>query len=492
MIGLDQSTTGTKLILVDEEASIIYKKNMDHKQYYPHPGWVEHDPMEIYNNCVVLLSSLNELPDFRIDLVKGLSITNQRETIVLWDSETRAPLYNAIVWQCRRSTSICEKMKEEKLSALIEAKTGLQLDPYFSASKIKWALDHVPSVKKSKDNGTLRIGTVDAWLIYKLTDGKVFATDHTNASRTMLYHIVDHQWDEELLELFGVEAYMLPEIFSCNSQFGFIDEKILGHELPIVGVIGDSQGALFGQQCFEVGMAKATYGTGSSILMHTGEEMIRSKKGILTSIAWGIDDTIEYAMEGIINSSGDTLKWVKDNLGLYQKEHEVDEYVQSIDSTEGVFIIPAFVGLGAPYWKPDAKASIVGMTRKTNKAHIIRAAVESMAYQVADLIQLMAEESGKELKELNVDGGSTSNSFLMQLQADLVQKKITRSMYQELSVLGAIYLGGLGIGLWKDKEALKKLKKQDNSYLPIMGKEEAESIILNWHKIVDYYSSAQF
>lgn len=489
MIGLDQSTSGTKIVLVDSSGQIVSKESKSHKQYYPKPGWVEHDPMEIYNNCLALLKELRMPSGMGLDVVRGLSITNQRETIVLWDSVTKEPVYNAIVWQCRRGGEICERMKKEGLSDLIEEKTGLQLDPYFSSSKIKWALDNVPAVKESRDRGTLRIGTVDAWLIFKLTGGDIFATDHTNASRTMLYNIADHNWDETLLELFDVEVEMLPDILPSNAQYGLMEEDILGISMPIVGVIGDSQGALFGQQCFEVGMAKATYGTGSSILMHTGSEMIRSKKGILTSVAWGIDDTIEYAVEGIINSSGDTLKWVKDNLGLYQEDEEVDAYVQSIDSCEGVYIIPAFVGLGAPYWKPDSKASIVGMTRKTNKAHIIRAAVESMAYQVADLIQLMSVESGKELRELNVDGGPVNNKFLMQLQADLIQRHIISSEYQELSVLGAVYLGGLGIGLWKNKEALKSLKRQAHIYKPVIEGAEANQKIERWHKTVLYHTS---
>ena len=484
MIGLDQSTSGTKVVLVDEAGQIVYKNSMPHQQYYPKPGWVEHDPMEIYNNCISLLKALKESSGIGLDVVKGLSIANQRETIVLWDCETKAPLYNAIVWQCRRGGDICNTMKNQGFSDLIEEKTGLQLDPYFSASKVKWALDHVPAVKESYKKGSLRIGTVDAWLIYKFTEGKVFATDHSNASRTMFYNIKNHDWDEALLDLFGVKRKMLPEILPSNGHYGLLQGSVLGVSLPIVGVIGDSQGALFGQQCFEAGMAKATYGTGSSILMHTGDEMIRSDKGILTSVAWGIDDKIEYALEGIINSSGDTLRWVRDNLGLYEDDSEVDGYIQSIDSCEGVAIIPAFVGLGAPYWKPASTASIVGMTRKTNKAHIIRAAVESMAYQVADLIQLMTLESGKGLKELNVDGGPTNNRFLMQLQADLIQRHIVCSEYQELSVLGAVYLGGLGVGLWPDKEALKSLKKQAHVYKPIMGNDQAVKQVNQWHKTV--------
>jgi len=484
IVGIDQSTSGTKVVLVDRYGEIIYKDSMSHKQYYPQPGWVEHDPEEIINNVTKLIVNMLYQNKKHIRNMVGLSITNQRETIVLWDSETGDSLCPAIVWQCRRSADICKSMIAAGHEDTIIEKTGLKLDPYFSASKIKWAIDHHESVQKSMNNGTLRIGTIDSWLIYKLTKGKSFVTDHTNASRTMLYNITTCDWDDELLTLFGLERYMLPSIKSCNDTFGDVDKSLVGIALPIVGVIGDSQGALFGQQCFEIGTGKVTYGTGSSILFNTGANLIRSDKGIVTSVAWNIDGKTEYALEGIINSSGDTLRWVKDNLGLFTRDDEIDDMIASLDSNEGVYIVPAFVGLGAPYWVSDAKAIIVGLSRKSNKNHIVRAAVESMAYQVSDLIKLMESESGTELLYLNADGGPTKNKFLMQLQADLTKTPIDTSIYEELSVLGAVYLGGIGIGLWKGINQLKELKKYDQRYIPTDNTTYVETLLLGWQKAI--------
>lgn len=488
MIGLDQSTSGTKVVLVDHQGEIRYKNAMGHKQYYPQAGWVEHNPIEIFNNCVALLKDVQGFMQSDLNQVVGLSITNQRETIVLWDRQTQEPLANAFVWQCRRGVDICLEMKANHLSEKIEEKTGLKLDTYFSASKIKWALDHIEAVKDSANSGNLMIGTIDSWLIYKLTNGKEHVSDHTNASRTMLYNIQTHDWDEGLLALFGLNREMLPQIKSCNEVFGLTDPKVIEMTLPISGVIGDSQGALFGQQCFEKGMAKATYGTGSSVLLFIGQEQIRSTKGILTSVAWSIDGQVEYALEGVINSSGDTLRWIKDNLGLYERDEDLEEILNSVSSCEGVYLIPGFVGLGAPYWRPSAKAAIVGMSRNTNKAHIIRAAVESMAYQVGDLLELMVEESASSLLELNVDGGPTQNRFLMQFQSNLLHTTIACPSYQELSVMGAVYLGGMGLGLWKDKGALKQLKKPSNIYKPQINKKDADLLIELWQKTMWHHS----
>ena len=449
IFGLDQSTSGTKLIVVDQKGKIIFKNSMEHKQYYPRPGYVEHDMEEIVGNC---LSLIRQGLDYVGDdyEVLNLSITNQRETVVFWDRETRKPLCNAMVWQCRRGVGICEDLIEQGYEDLVMKKTGLKLDPYFSGSKVKWAIGNIAEVNASNEANTLAIGTVDSYLVYCLTGGKVHATDNTNASRTLFYNIEDNDWDMGLLDIFGVRKDSLPEIKSSNDVYGITDRKVAGVEIPIAGVIGDSHGALFGQQCFEIGHGKATYGTGSSIMMYTGDAKINSNNGIMTSIAWSYDGETTYAIEGIINSSGDTLKWVKDSLGLYEQNGEVDEMVASLDSNEGVYIVPAFSGLGAPYWKADARASIVGMSRKTGKANIIRAAVESMAYQVADLVSLMEEELGRKLEVLNVDGGPTNNGFLMQLQADLLSTKIQRRDNMELSAMGAVYLGGLKMGMWQD------------------------------------------
>ncbi len=484
IFGLDQSTSATKLVVVNQKGAIIYKDSLAHTQHYPQASYVEHDMVEIRNNCLELLSKAYEFAGESYDIM-NLSITNQRETIVFWDKNTGELLYNALVWQCRRGAKVCEKMISDGYEEMVMKKTGLKLDTYFSGSKIKWALEHISSVKLAKEAGNLAIGTVDAYLVYFLTGKKVFASDNTNASRTLLYNIYDNDWDDELLDLFEVTRDMLPHIKSCNDFYGTTDLNVTGFEVPIAGVIGDSQGALFGQQCFEIGFGKATYGTGSSILMYTGDQMVVSDKGIMTSIAWSYNGQTKYAIEGIINSSGDTLKWVKDNLCLYEKDYEVDEMISSLDSNEAVYIVPAFSGLGAPYWQAEARASIVGMTRKSGKAHIIRAAVESMAYQVADLVSLMEEEAGAQLKVLNVDGGPTSNEFLMQLQTDLLSTPLQRRANTELSVMGAIYLGGLKMGMWTGFEDLKRLNDVAGVYEPRDNKGEMDKLMDEWHEAVN-------
>ncbi|WZL82513.1 glycerol kinase GlpK [Vallitaleaceae bacterium 9-2] len=485
ILGIDQSTSGTKAVLVDVKGRIVYKDMLEHRQYYPKPGWVEHDLEEIYTNVVTLIGRVIEKVD--PGEIMGLSITNQRETIAFWDAKTKKSLCHAYVWQCRRGLEICQDYSERGYDEIIEKKTGLKLDTYFSASKVKWAMEHEAKVRKAKEQGTLRVGTIDAWLIFRLTQGKVFATDHTNASRTMLYNIETSDWDEELLTLFGAQRGMMPCIYPSNGSFGRVEApellKIGG--LPIAGVIGDSQGALFGQLCFERGMAKATYGTGSSVMMYTDQERIRSDNGLVTSVAWAMDDQVYYAIEGLINSSGDTLKWVKENLGLYQEDVQVETMIQSLDSNEGVYIVPAFVGLGAPYWKGDAKASIVGLSRKSHRAHIVRAAVESMAYQVSDLIHLMERDAKIDVATLNADGGPTKNKFLMQLQADVIGAKVRCIEKQELSVMGAIYLGGLSLGVWQDFEALKALPMQETIYEPMRSNQEVKALLTGWHDAIE-------
>jgi glycerol kinase len=485
ILGIDQSTSGTKALIVDEKGKILHKETMEHKQYYPKPGWVEHDIDEIYSNVVILIKKM--LEKVQPSEIIGLSITNQRETIAFWDDETKKPLCHAYVWQCRRGSEICQDLSDQGYDPVIEKKTGLKLDTYFSASKIKWAIDNDEAVIDAKKRGTLRIGTIDAWLIYCLTDGQTFASDHTNASRTMLYNLETSDWDHELVELFGASRSMLPQIMASNARFGFVENPQLQeiHELPIAGVIGDSQGALLGQLCFDVGMAKATYGTGSSVMMYTGDKQVRSNNGLVTSVAWALEDQVFYSIEGLINSSGDTLKWVKENLGLYQEEEEVGALVHSLDSNEGVYIVPAFVGLGAPYWKPNAKASIVGLSRKSHRAHIVRAAVESMAYQVADLIHLMESDAGIAIETLNADGGPTKNPFLMQLQADVLQAHVRCIEKQELSVMGAVYLGGLQLGMWKDFDSLKALPMEETIYGPERSANEVKALLIGWHNAVD-------
>jgi glycerol kinase len=485
ILAIDQSTSGTKALLVDSNGTITHKKSASHKQYYPQPGWVEHDPVEIYENVKYLINEIVETAANSTIELKVLAITNQRETIVVWDKETGIPVYNAIVWQCRRTSDMCKKLKEQGYESEIQSKTGLTLDPYFSASKVKWIMDNIDGVKESAGAGKLLLGTIDSWLIWKLTGGKVHATDYTNASRTLLYNIHSLEWDHELLELFTIPKSMLPEVKDSNAIFGETEDKeILLSKLPISGVIGDSQGALFGQKCFGKGMAKATYGTGTSVLMHTGE-MVRAENGLVTSIAWGINGDVSYALEGIIHSTGDTIKWLIEELELITNLSEVETLVRSLSDNQGVYFVPAFVGLGAPYWNSYARAAIMGMSRNTGKAHIVRAAIESIAYQVKDVIELMETESSINIKELKVDGGATANSFLMQFQADMLGADVIVSNVSELSSMGSVYLAGLGIGIWNSLDEISKLNQENELFEPMIAIDIRNEWYQGWKRTVN-------
>lgn len=481
VLALDQSTSGTKAMIVNRYGDIISKAAIEHRQYYPKPGWVEHNPMEIYSNAKRLLTNVITMTALKPCDMDVLAITNQRETILIWDKNTGMPVYNAIVWQCRRTAELCEEYKNKGLEKIVEDKTGLLLDPYFSATKIKWILDNVEGVKEKAKSGQLLLGTIDSWLIWKLTGGRVHATDYTNASRTLLFNIHTLHWDKELLNLFEIPENMLPEIKSSNDTFGYTDEnEILNLKIPISGVIGDSQGALFGQNCFESGMVKATYGTGSSIMMNIGEHFKKAEQGLVTSVAWGISGKVEYVLEGIVHCTGDALKWVKDDLGLFNSFDEAQEMVETLDSNEGVYMVPAFVGLGIPYWDSKARASIIGMSRGTKKAHVIRAAIESTAYQIKDAIDTMIAASGIMPKELRVDGGPTRDNFLMQFQADMLEFQVVSTEISELSSMGSVYLAGMAIALWKDKEEISKLRKECKIYNPNMDDLTRNKYIEGW------------
>lgn len=485
ILAVDQSTSGTKAVIVDKAGKIIARSIKNHEQYYPKPGWVEHDPIEIYENVKLVLKAVIEESHISLEDIKVLAVTNQRETVLVWDKSTGQPIYNAIVWQCRRTAELCDKIKSKGFEGIIKEKTGLMLDPYFSATKVKWILDNVEGAREKAENGELLLGNIDTWLIWKLTGGKVHATDYTNASRTLLFNIKTLRWDKELLDIFDIPEKMLPIVKSSNDIFGNTKAgEIFENSLPISGVIGDSQGALFGQQCFEDGMAKATYGTGSSILMKIGESFIESRNGLVTTIAWGIDGKIEYALEGIIHCSGDALKWVKENLGLFNEFYEVEAMTNSIKDNEEVYLVPAFSGLGIPYWDAYARAAIVGMSRGSNKNHIVRAAVESMAYQVRDAIEVIQAESGVKLKELRVDGGATDNKFLMQFQADILNTKVAKSNVAELSIMGSVYLAGLAIGLWKSKNEIKTLRKNSEVLVAVMDEVAREKYYRGWKAAV--------
>ena len=484
ILALDQSTTSSKAMLLDNSGSIISSCNKKHKQLYPNPGWVEHDPMEIYDNVREILKKTVSEAGINPKDIKVLSITNQRETIIVWNKETGIPVYNAIVWQCRRTSEICADLKANGYEKMIMEKTGLVLDPYFSSTKIKWIFDNIDGVKEDAAKGKLLAGTIDTWLIWKLTGKKTFATDFTNASRTMLFNIRDLKWDKQLLEIFEIPEYMVAMVKSSNENFGFTaKEELFDIELPISGVIGDSQGALFGQNCFEPGMIKATYGTGSSVMMFTGK-FFESKKGLVTSIAWGIDGKVEYAVEGILMCTGDTLNWLKDELKLIDNFSEADDISEKITDNEGVYLVPAFLGLGIPYWDPDAKAAIIGISRKSTKENVVRAAIESIAYQIKDAVNLLSSETGISPKEIRADGGLTKSKVFMQFQADMLGVMVTKTEVEDLSMMGSVYLAGLSSGIWKDLSEIEKLRRVTVQYEPQMNSKMCEQKYSGWKEAV--------
>lgn len=485
ILAVDQSTSGTKAMVVNNKGEILARSSKEHKQYYTQPGWVEHDPLEIYENVKTVLRDVIRKTGLSPDCMDVLAITNQRETAVAWDKSTGLPIYNAIVWQCRRTSELCDELKSKGLENIIKDKTGLMLDPYFSATKVKWILDNVKGAREKADRGELLFGNIDGWLIWKLTGGKVHATDYTNASRTLMFNIKTLQWDRELLHIFNIPESMLPKIKFSDELFGKTEiGELFDTSLPISGVIGDSQGALFGQQCFEVGMAKATYGTGSSVLMNTGKNYIEPKSGLVTAVAWGIDEKVEYALEGIIHCTGDTIKWVKENLGLFQDFSQLEQMINSVDDNENVYVVPAFTGLGIPYWDSYARASISGLSRGSNKNHVVRAAVESIAYQIKDAVEVIQAESSIQLKELRADGGPTGNKFLMQFQADMLKVNVARSSIAELSSMGSVYIAGLGVGVWESKEEIKALRKASEVYVPMMEEKLRKKYYSGWKTAV--------
>lgn len=485
ILALDQSTSASKAMIINQEGIIVTQTALEHKQYYPKPGWVEHDPMEIYENVKCILKSVLKMAKLESSEIDALSITNQRETVVVWDKDTGLPIYNAIVWQCRRTSEICLQLKEQGLENIVTERTGLLLDPYFSATKVKWILENgAPDFLVKAKTGKLLMGTIDTWLIWKLTGGKVHVTDYTNASRTLLFNIKELQWDDDLLSIFNIPKYMLADIKSSNDIFGYTEAgELFVNSIPISGVMGDSQAALFGQNCFESGMVKATYGTGSSVMMNIGAEYRQVSSGLVTSIAWVMHGKAFYVLEGIVHCTGDSLKWLKDNLGLFNDFACVQSLAESISSNEGVYMVPAFVGLGIPHWDADARAALLGMSRGTGKAHIVRAALESIVYQIKDAIETMERQSGIIVKELRVDGGPTKNSFLMQFQADMLKINVATTKAAELSIMGSAYMAGIGIGMWSQME-LDKLRQVERIYLPSMEDDVREEYQRGWEEAV--------
>ncbi len=485
ILAIDQSTSGTKAILFDESGRLVLRRTMEHTQYYPHPGWVEHDAVEIDRKLRQAATEVLEESGIDRRGIAAVAITNQRETTLVWDADTGTPVYNAIVWQCGRAGAICKELIERGYGPSIQERTGLVVSPYFSAPKVKWILDNVPGVREKAEAGRLCFGTMDSWVVWQLTGGKVHATDFSNASRTMLFNIHDRRWDPELLGWFGIPESMMPAVRSSDEIFGHTTlGKLLPVPVPVTGVMGDSQAALFGQNCFGKGMAKATYGTGSSIMMNIGERPLLSQQGLVTSIAWGRSGRIDYVLEGNINCAGDTIKWLADGLELISDSRQSESIAASLADNDGVYLVPAFLGLGAPYWDSDARASITGMSRGTKRSHLVRAALESIAYQVKDIIDLMIQESGIPLRELRVDGGPTRNEFLMKFQADLLNGTVVRSGIAELSALGAAYMAGLAVGLWQSQRELQALRTEYAVFSGDMSDDARKALYRGWREAV--------
>jgi glycerol kinase len=484
ILALDQGTTSSRAILFDQTGRIQSVAQKEFTQIFPQPGWVEHDPLEIWSSQASVASeALLKIGADAADIA-AIGITNQRETTIVWDRETGEPVCNAIVWQDRRTAAFCEQLKQSGLSEKIRSKTGLVIDAYFSGSKIRWILEHVPGAGKKAQEGKLAFGTVDTWLVWKFTKGQVHATDITNASRTMLYDIRAQKWDDELLQIMGIPKSILPEVKESSEWYGETDSSIFSAKIPIAGIAGDQHAALFGQMCLEKGMVKNTYGTGCFMLMNIGDQFVESKNNLLTTVAWKINGQIRYAFEGSIFIAGAVVQWLRDGLGIIRNSSEIEALALQVENTDGVFFVPAFAGLGAPYWNPDARGTMVGITRGTRAAHIARAAVESIAYQTMDVLKAMEADAGVSIKELRVDGGATANNLLMQFQADLLNCKVIRPEITETTALGAAYLAGLAVGFWKDTNEIAIWWKAEKEFLPSATTAVMQAGIASWKQAV--------
>ncbi|MGL5693099.1 MAG: glycerol kinase GlpK [Peptostreptococcaceae bacterium] len=485
IMALDQGTTSSRAILFDKEGNIIATSQKEFTQIYPNPGWVEHNPMEIWGSQSGVMREVLETNSISPDEIAAIGITNQRETTIVWDKNTGKPVYNAIVWQCRRTSEICDEIDAKGYKGIIKDKTGLILDAYFSGTKIKWILDNVEGAREKAENGELLFGTVDTWLTWNLTRGKVHVTDYSNASRTMLYNIKELKWDDEILELLNIPKSMLPEVKPSSCVYGHTDEHMLaGAEIPIAGMAGDQQAALFGQTCFEEGSAKNTYGTGCFMLMNTGEKPVESQNGLLTTIAWGVDGKVEYALEGSIFIGGAVIQWLRDELKVLYNAKESQFYAESVKDTNGVYVVPAFAGLGAPHWNMYARGCVMGLTRGANREHLVRASLESIAYQVKDVLHAMEEDSGLKLAGLKVDGGASANDFLMQFQSDILDTNINRPKVVETTALGAAYLAGLAVGFYESKDDIKNSWIIDREFTPDMEDSNRSKLYKRWKKAV--------
>lgn len=485
ILALDQGTTSSRAILFDEKGSILHVAQQEFPQYFPQSGWVEHHAEEIWSSILSCIATVLSAKNIESNQIAGIGITNQRETTVVWDKHTGKPIYNAIVWQSRQTNAICEELKENGYNDLFRDKTGLLIDAYFSGTKVKWILDNVEGAREKAEAGDLLFGTIDTWLIWKLTGGKVHVTDYSNASRTLMYNIYDLKWDEEILDILGVPASMLPEVRPSSEVYGYTEEALFfGSAVPIAGAAGDQQAALFGQACFEEGMVKNTYGTGCFMLMNTGEKAVKSENGLLTTLAWGLNGKVTYALEGSIFVAGSAIQWLRDGLRMFRSASESEQYAARVESSDGVYVVPAFVGLGTPYWDSDVRGAVFGLTRGTSKEHFVRATLESLAYQTKDVLGAMEADANIPLTKLRVDGGAVANNFLMQFQSDLLNVPVDRPVINETTALGAAYLAGLAVGFWKSPDEISEYWNLDHQFTPNMDDSYREEIYAGWKKAV--------
>jgi len=485
IMALDQGTTSSRAIIFNKDGNIVHIAQKEFTQHFPKPGWVEHDASEIWGSVLSVIAQALSETNIHAEQIEAIGITNQRETTVVWDKHTGIPIYNAIVWQSRQTADICEDLKAKGYNDLFREKTGLLIDAYFSGTKVKWILDNVEGAREKAVRGDLLFGTIDTWLVWKLSGGKAHVTDYSNASRTLMYNIFDLKWDDELLDILGVPKSMLPEVRPSSEVYAkTVDYHFFGQEVPIAGIAGDQQAALFGQACYEPGMAKNTYGTGCFMLMHTGEKAVRSENGLLTTIAWGLDGKVEYALEGSIFVAGSAIQWLRDGLKMLDHAAESEALAKAVDSTDGVYVVPAFVGLGTPYWDSDVRGAVFGLTRGTTKNHFVRATLESLAYQTKDVLTAMEADSGIQLKKLRVDGGAVANNFLMQFQSDILGVPVERPVITETTALGAAYLAGLAVGYWKDRAEIASQWQIDRTFAVELDENSRRTLYDGWKKAV--------
>ncbi|MCE4988613.1 glycerol kinase GlpK [Staphylococcus haemolyticus] len=486
IMSIDQGTTSSRAILFDKEGDIKGVAQREFKQYFPKSGWVEHDANEIWTSVLAVMTEVLNENEINADQIEGIGITNQRETTVIWDKNTGRPIYHAIVWQSRQTQSICHELKEQGHEETFRNKTGLLLDPYFAGTKVKWILDNVDGAREKAENGDLLFGTIDTWLVWKLSGGEAHITDYSNASRTLMYNIYDLKWDDELLDLLNVPKQLLPEVKESSEIYAHTkDYHFFGQEVPISGIAGDQQAALFGQACFERGDVKNTYGTGGFMLMNTGEEPVKSESGLLTTIAYGLDGKVNYALEGSIFVSGSAIQWLRDGLRIINSAPQSENYATRVDSTDNVYFVPAFVGLGTPYWDSEARGAIFGLSRGTEKEHFIRATLESLCYQTRDVMEAMSKDSKIEVNNLRVDGGAVKNNFIMQFQADIVNTAVERPEIQETTALGAAYLAGLAVGFWDSNDEIANRWQLETEFTPQMSEEDRTKLYKGWKKAVE-------